>query len=137
MKVLLFPVDLFRFTVHCWLYTFGMMTYRWRLGYEDQPCVFCRGTDVGDVPRDIGNRMKYRNVWLARLLNPDITLQKDEAGGKPSPVCMREGGYVTPPFWIPLAAVCLGAFWCILAGIAFCNSGIIPEEVKTSLLAGS
>lgn len=133
--VLLFPADLFRFTVDAWRYTLEWFGYCLFGRSEEQPCIFCRGLDLGHVPRRVSFRMKYRNLWLVRLLQPELVIQPAKDRCRPRIACMREGGYIRMPRYIPVLAVVLGGLWIAGGGAALWYSGTIPEDVRESIVA--
>jgi len=133
--VIWLPVDLFRFTLDCWRYVFGWFHYRVYRKTEEQPCIFCQGLDVGMVPRRVSYRIRYRNIWLVKLLQDDLVFMKFEDRLRPRVVCMREGGYLRLKTRVMVLAVFLGFAW--NAGLLWVIwvSGVIPDEAKQQLLA--
>ena len=131
----MFPVDLFRFTADAWRYTFSWIHYCVLGNSKDVPCLFCRGLDLGEVPRRVSFRIHYQNLWLVRLLQPDLATQKAEDRLRPRMACMREGGYIRLPWYVPVLALVLGAGWnaALFAGIWY--SGVMPEAVREQVMA--
>ena len=129
IQIIWFPVDLFRFTYHCWLYTFSMIHFRWFLKYEEEPCIFCRGGEVGET-RCLNSRIKYHNMWMVKLLNPDINFTPSNKRLRPVMTCDREGGYRKSPTWIPWAAVILGGAWFCALGAGIWCSEVIPQDLQ-------
>jgi len=134
LRVIFFPVDVFIFTYHCWLYTFEVMHYRGCLKLEEEPCIFCRGLNVGDA-RCLNKKVKYRNLWLAKLLNPEMQIAYKKGHFRPRITCEKEGGYLTSSAWIPVAAVLLGLSWFCALGLGLWVSDLIPEEVQKNIEA--
>jgi hypothetical protein len=83
----------------------------------------------------MGMRIKYRNLWLVNFLQPELKFQKAEDRIRPRIACMREGGFVRVPGYIPLCAVVLSFFWIgvLLVGVWVFN--VIPDEVQEQILA--
>jgi hypothetical protein len=133
--LLMFPVDLFRFTTDCWRYTFGWIHYRWFGRSEEQPCIFCRGLDVGMVPRRVSFRIKYHNLWLVKILQEDLEFMKSDDRLRPRIACMREGGYIRLKPRVPVLAVLLGLAWNSALVWLIWISGLIPDEAKREILA--
>lgn len=131
-NLLWFPMDLFLFTFHCWLYTLSHLQYRILGTYGEQPCLFCQGGNVGE-PRVLNGRMKYRNLWMPRLLNPEIEILPAKRKHGAVAMCAREGGYVRRPFWVPIAAVLLGAGWCCALGWVLWETQVIPEDLQREI----
>lgn len=118
--VLWLPVDLLRFTVDAWRYTVEWISYCVFGNSPEQPCIYCRGLDVGSrVPRRVAFRIHYRNLWLVKLLQPELAIRNVEGRMRPRVACMREGGYIRLPWYVPVLAGCMGLFWIALALAVF------------------
>lgn len=85
---------------------------------------------MGMVPRRVSYRIKYHNLWLARLLQDDLSFLHHEDRMPPRVACMREGGYLKLKPRVIFLALFLGAGWNSLAIWLVWISGLIPDEVK-------
>jgi hypothetical protein len=122
------PVDLFRLMIHSWRFMLGGYFNRFTHYSSEQPCIFCIGHDTGQVPRNMADRIRYRNVWMARILVPELRIVKDTKG-RAMPICNREGGHLKSPWYIPLLAVALLLFWGAVITALLLHTGMIPPEV--------
>ena len=122
--ILMFPVDLMRLTIDVWRFTLERPAYR-----GEQPCIYCRGCDNSETPRVMSYRIRYWNLWMPRLLHPDLRKKSSSSTLRPLPVCHREGGYLRLPFYIPILALLLAGFWSSLLVMVILETGIVPPEV--------
>lgn len=134
IQIIWLPIDVFRFTYHCWLYTFSMIRFRAYLKYSEDPCIFCRGESVGHT-RYLNRKIKYQNIWMVKLLNPEIDVTSRKGRIRPALSCKHEGGYRNSPMWIPWAAVILGAAWFCVLGAGLWYSDILPDAFQNEVEA--
>lgn len=132
--IVVFPLDLFRFTVDAWRYTFEWFSYCILGNSKEQPCIFCRGLDLGTVPRRVSTRIHYRNLWLVRLMQPELEVRPAKDRCRPRVACMKEGGYLRLPRYIPLLAVVLGALWIAAFCLAIWHTDLLPTTVRDHIL---
>jgi hypothetical protein len=133
-QVVLFPVDLFRFTADAWRYTFSWMNYCLLNDSKDLPCLLCRGLDLGEVPRRVSFRVKYRSIWLAKLLHPELETMPAGDRVRPRIACMREGGYIRLKWYVPVLAVVLGFAWNAALFALLWVTHVIPEPVQERII---
>jgi hypothetical protein len=107
----MFPFDLIRFTCDAWTFTIEGYTHRLKFNNPDQPCIYCRGTDTGYSPRRMHLRIKYWNLWMPKLLHPNLGAFYSPGRLKKIPVCKTEGGHLFTPKYIPFVALILTVMW--------------------------
>lgn len=129
------PVDTFRFTTDAWRYTFKWIYRQLFFDSQEFRCPFCIDLDVGHVPRRISPVIKYKNIWLLKLLQPEIVVTKYPDRPRPRLACMNEGGYIKIRWYIPFLAVILGAAWNGFFIWALWELNVIPDAVKLAFLA--
>lgn len=127
-NILFFPMDLLRLTVHAWQFTLDGYFDRFFKMYPEQMCVICRDLDTGVVPRPLCRRANYRNIWMLRILLPEVEVWNATATHRSIPICRNESAQVVVPVWTPLLALGLLLLWTGLVVIAISNIGLIPEE---------
>lgn len=127
-NVFFLPIDLFRLTIHSWKFMLEGYLNRFLCTSPEQMCIFCQNLDAGMVPRVLSSEVKYKNLWLIRMLVPDIEVRKLPNSRKRVPVCSNEGGCVVTPGYTPLLAVGLLLFWATVFTWALCCTGMVPEE---------
>ena len=132
--IFIFPVDLFRFTTDAWMYTFEMISYRLINGHCEQPCKFCRGLDLGMVPRRVSSRIKYHNLWMVKCFQKDLVFQAEEGRMRPKMACMNEGGFVRLSWYVPVLAILLGLAWNVGLIWVLWVTSVIPEPVKAQII---
>ncbi|MCH8529179.1 MAG: hypothetical protein LAT79_18835 [Kiritimatiellae bacterium] len=59
-------------------------------------------------------RIRYWNLWMTRLLHPELVALEPRRGIRKVPMCMREGGYVYTPAYVPLLAITCSLIWLAL-----------------------
>jgi len=128
------PVDLIRFTVDCWRYSIEGFGYRFLNRHPDQPCIHCRGMDFAVTPRCMNLRIRYANVWLVRVLDPDLTVRRAPGIFRPYVFCKNPLGYVSPPAYVPLLALILNVLWLWLFFNLLWITNTLPPHVQESLL---
>lgn len=131
---MMFPVDFCRLTRDAWKFTLEGYSHRHLYGNPDQPCIYCRDCDSGRVPRPMHQQIKYWNLWMLRVLHPQLVLLEADRRVRKVPVCMNEGGYIYTPVYLPLTAVICSLIWLGLAGFLMVACGVIPEDLLARLM---
>lgn len=88
--------------------------------------------DCGYAPRPMHERIRYWNIWMPRILHPELVAANPKRGIRKVPVCMREGGYVYTPVYIPLVAIISSFIWFLFILWVLCITEMIPRHIQES-----
>jgi hypothetical protein len=113
MCLIFLPIDFMRLTMDAWRFTVEGFSHRYVHKNRDQPCIFCRGMDCGFAPRSVHTKIRYWNLWMPRILYPELVTLEPRRGLRKVPVCQREGGYIYTPAYLPLVAIICTILWLI------------------------
>ena len=129
LNFLFFPLDLLRFTRHTWQFLLEGYFLRFQNESPDYMCPFCRDVDLDQVPMGIRSRVKYRNIWMIRLLAPQIKGMAVKHNGRKIqvPVWTSESSFVVPPGYTPILALGLFAFWVAVLAVALDDFRFSPN----------
>lgn len=131
--IFMFPVDFFRFTVDAWQLTLEGLSHRIFYKNKDQPCIYCRDMDCGYAPRPMHAKIRYWNLWLVKLLHPELVTLEPRRGIRKVPMCMKEGGYVYTPVYLPLVAIISSLLWlALLLWLLWITETIPPHQLAAS-----
>ncbi len=131
--ILFSPLDFLRLTADAWSFTIEGFTYRFIYKKKDQPCIYCRGMDCGFSPRVMRTRIRYWNLWMVRILHPNLAALEPRRGIRKVPMCRREGGYVHTPAYTPLIAITCSLIWLALIWWVLYLIGLIPPEIQANI----
>lgn len=119
---LFFPVDLIRLSADACRMTLDAFRFRLQWGVWEHPCIFCRDIDKSHVPRRMSRTVRYRNLWMVRLLQPEIQSMHSKKHGRRLPLCRNESG-VVPSRFVPVVFISILTllFWSVFlyGGLVF------------------
>lgn len=92
--VLAFPLDWLRLTIHSWEILLESLHFRIKWKAWEHPCIFCRDLDKSRVPRNMSGVIRYRNVWMIRLLQPELKKAFSRQKNRGVPICHNDSGNV-------------------------------------------
>lgn len=125
----MFPVDFLRLTIDTWRLTLEGFSYRIMARNPDQPCIYCRGCDLDEVPRPMHAKIKYWNLWMLRLLRFDLEFLEATGQVRKVAVCRNELGYIYTPFYLPVLALFLTGVWVVFGCWFAMILGLVPADV--------
>lgn len=131
--VMFFPLDLMRLTLDAWAFTLEGYSYRFLYKKKDQPCIYCRGFDCGVTPRAMHTRIRYWNLWMVRILHPNLKAIEARQGLRHIPICHEEGGHLHTPAYVPLVAIVCSLLWGAVLFWGLSTAGFIPPEILASV----
>lgn len=110
--LLALPLDFVRLTFHTWHIAFESFHFRSKWDVWEHPCIFCRDLDKSCVPRKMSAKIRYRNLWMIRWIQPELGIMYSRKKGRPLPVCHTDSGVVrTHRFRILLTCLLTSAVW--------------------------
>jgi hypothetical protein len=119
--LLAFPLDFVRLTGHAWQILIESVRFRLQWKTWEHPCVFCRDVNKSIVPRNMSEMIRYRNVWMIALLQPEIRTMYSRRRQRRIPVCHTDSG-VVPSHVLRALLVCTlttGIWLSLLYGFFF------------------
>lgn len=134
LGVVFFPVDLFRLMMDSWRMTMEGFPHRFYYQTGEQPCIFCRDMDLSVVPRVMSWRIRYWNLWMVRLLLPDLQVKANPKGLRNLPVCPNESAYVPTLTRVPLIAGITTSIWLGFLIWLLCLLEWIPAEQQAQFM---
>lgn len=91
--------------------------------------------DCGETPRTMQARIRYWNIWMTRILHPELVALEPRRGVRKVPMCMREGGYIYTPAYLPMVAISCTLIWITLLFWFLCATHLTPAEIQESFFS--